>query len=97
MIQENRKEMIMIDMEKLVRALQKELPNMIQREEDARSAVRAVFSTIAGGLCDLESVRMEGIGELTVNHDATPPSVEFKPDKGLQEALAAHSKNESMD
>lgn len=77
----------MVDTTNLIRALMQELPNMIQREEDARAALRAVFAAVANGLMELEPARLEGLGEFTVRKDTTPPRIEFTPEKELQEAL----------
>jgi len=86
----------MIDTQTLVRTLQKELPNMIQREEDARAAIRAVFAAVATGLGQLEPARLEGLGELTVRKDDTPPRIEFTPTAELEEALAAAAQKETL-
>lgn len=81
----------MIDTQHLIRALMQELPNMIQREEDARAAIRAIFLAMSTGLMELEPVKMEGLGEFSVRKDSTPPRIEFTPDKELQEAVVAQT------
>lgn len=69
----------MITTQELVAALKDKMPDLFQKDFDARETVEIIFACIPRALRNADTVDIPGIGQISAHSEGARKQVTFKP------------------